>query len=307
MKNANRNYIAVGAFVLSMLALLIVWVAVLLGSATSRDSYYVLWDNVMGLKPGTQILFEGYQIGLIDRIERSDGAHTGGKNYRVDIEVEEGWPIPKNSIAETASPTVLAALIVNIDAGDSTTLLEPGSEIRSKEAGDLFTAANDVMSSLSELLETVKPALVEITSSVSSVLNDENAAQVTALLQTLNTRISEILSARNAANIESILANLNQVTEDVSDLTIGLRETKGQIDSVLASVNGMMDERSGDIGHALGDLHATLEAVSRHIDSIASNLDYTARNANEFSSQIRENPAVLLRGRQLVDDSGTAQ
>jgi phospholipid/cholesterol/gamma-HCH transport system substrate-binding protein len=307
MKSPNRNYVAVGAFVLSMLALLIVWVAVLLGSATSRDSYYVLWDNVMGLKPGTQILFEGYQIGLIDRIERSEGAHAGGKNYRVDIVVEEGWPIPEGSIAETASPTVLAALIVNIEAGDSTTLIAPGSEIEGKEAGDLFAAAGDAMSSVTDLLEFVKPVLEEITSSVSSVLNDENAAQVTALLQTLNTRISEILSARNAENIESILANLNQVTEDVSDLTVGLRDTKGQIDGVLATVNDMMDERSGDIGHALGDLHATLEAVSRHIDSIASNLDHTARNANEFSSQIRENPSVLLRGRQVPDDSGPAQ
>jgi phospholipid/cholesterol/gamma-HCH transport system substrate-binding protein len=303
MKDANRNYIAVGAFVLSMLAMLILWIAVLLGSATSTDSYYVLWDNVMGLKPGTQILFEGYQIGLIDSIEKSDGAHTGGKNYRVDIEVEEGWPIPEGSIAQTASPTVLAALIVNIEAGGSRELISPGSEIEGKETEDLFEAAEDVMKTVADLVEFVKPVLEEITKSVGAVLNDENAAQISALLETLNTRISEIQSARNAGNIESILANLNQVSEDVSELTIGLKETKGEIDGVLAAVDTLMDERSGDIGHALGDLHASLETVSRHIDSIAINLDNTTRNANEFSSQIRENPGVLLRGREVADDS----
>lgn len=303
MKNANRNYVAVGAFVLSMLAALIVWIAVLLGSTSSNDSYYILWNNVMGLKPGTQILFEGYQIGLIESIERSKGAHTGGKNYRVNIEVEQGWPIPERSVAETASATVLAALIVNIQAGDSTTLLVPGSELKGKEQGDLFAAAEIVMKSVSDLLEFAKPVLEEITSSVSSVLNDENAALIAELLTTLTTRIGEILSARNASNIQSILANLNQVTEDVSALTIGLTTTKQEIDKVLGAVNKLMDERSGDIGHALGDLHASLETVSRHIDSIASNLDQTMRNANEFSLQIRENPGVLLRGRSVADDT----
>ncbi len=60
MKEANRNYTAVGAFVLSMLAALVMWFAILSGAAGSTDRYYIFWDNVMGLKPGTQILFEGY-------------------------------------------------------------------------------------------------------------------------------------------------------------------------------------------------------------------------------------------------------
>ncbi len=307
MKDANRNYIAVGVFVLSMFALLIVWVAVLLGTATSTDSYYILWNNVMGLKPGTQILFEGYQIGLIDSIEKSEGAHTGGKNYRVNIEVEEGWPIPVGSVAETASATPLAALIVNIRAGNQVALLEPGGELQADEDRGLMASAGDLLTEVSDLIEFLKPQLEGITSSVSSVLNDENAAQIANLLETINTRIAEVLSARNAKNIESILVNLNGVTEDVSALTIGLKETKGEIDGVLAAVNSMMDERSGDIGHALGDLHASLETVSRHIDSIANNLDNTARNANEFSSQIRENPGVLLRGRDVADDSVPAR
>ena len=60
MKEANRNYIAVGAFVLSMLAAVVLWFAALSGLAVSTDRYFILWDNVMGLKPGTKILFEGY-------------------------------------------------------------------------------------------------------------------------------------------------------------------------------------------------------------------------------------------------------
>jgi phospholipid/cholesterol/gamma-HCH transport system substrate-binding protein len=302
MKEANRNYIAVGAFVLSMLAALILWFAVLSGVTGSTDRYYILWDNVMGLKPGTQILFEGYQIGLIESIERSVEADSGGRNYRVEIEVERGWPIPESATAETTAPSFLAALVVNIEAGDSETILEPGSVIRSREQGDLLSAAGDAMSKISSVLEFVKPRIEEITNSMGSVLNEENAQQLRSMLKTMNDRIEDLLSAENTQRVEFILTNFSAVSQDVSDLTNGLQTTKAQIDDVLETINDMVDSNSGDLGHSLADLHASLEAVSRHIDAIAINLEDTTRNASEFSEQIRKDPSVLLRGRDAADD-----
>jgi phospholipid/cholesterol/gamma-HCH transport system substrate-binding protein len=302
MKEANRNYIAVGAFVLSMLAALVVWFAVLSGAAGSTDRYYILWDNVMGLKPGTQILFEGYQIGLIESIERSVEADSGGRNYRVEIEVKRGWPIPESAVAETTAPSFLAALVVNIEAGDSEKTLEPGSVIRSREHADLLSAAGDTMSEISDVLEFVKPRIQEITNSLGSVLNDENAQRLRSMLQTMNDRIEDLLSVENTRRVELILTNLSAVSQDVSDLTNGLQTTKTQIDDILATINGLIDSDTGDLGHSLVDLHASLETVSRHIDAIARNLEDTTRNTSEFSEQIRKDPSVLLRRRNAADD-----
>jgi len=302
MREANRNYVAVGAFVLSMLAALVVWFAVLSGVTGSTDRYFIFWDSVMGLKPGTKILFEGYQIGVIDDIERSPEADSGQPHYRVAIEVERGWPIPDSAVAETTAPSFLAALVVNIDAGDSKTLLEPGSVIQSREQGDLLGAAGDAISKLSELLEFVKPRIEEITNSVGSVLNEENARQLQAMITTLNERVEDLLSAENAQRVELILKNLSAVSQDVSTLTRGLQDTKAQIDGVLAKINDLVNDHSGDVEHSLVDLHASLEAVSRHIDAISRNLEDATRNANEFSEQIRSDPSVLLRGREAAGD-----
>ena len=262
MKEDNRNYIAVGAFVLSMLVALIVWFAALSGMAVSTDGYYILWDNVMGLKPGTQILFEGYQIGLIESIERSPEADSAGPNFRVEIEIDKGWPIPESAEAETTAPSFLAALVVNIRAGDSEAILQPGSLIRSKEQGDLLSAAGDAMSKISEVLDFMKPKLEEITNSVSSLLSDENSKKIQSMLETLNARVDE----------------------------------------ALGTVSELIDRSGSDVGHALADLRASLGAVSRHIDAIARNLEDTTRNANEFSEQIRKDPSVLLRGRDSADN-----
>jgi phospholipid/cholesterol/gamma-HCH transport system substrate-binding protein len=302
MKDANRNYVAVGAFVLAMLAAVVLWFAALSGLAVSTDKYFILWDNVMGLKPGTQILFEGYQIGLIDNIERSPEADSGGPNYRVEIEVEKDWPIPVSAEAETTAPSFLAALVVNIEAGDSDEILAPGSVIRSKKQGDLLAAAGDAMSKISEVLDFMKPRIEEITNSVSLVLSEENAEQIQSMLETMNTRVKEILSDENAENIGIILANLGDVAQDMSDVTGGLQASKAQVDDILATIDGLIDTNSGDVGKSLADLQASLEAVSRHIDAIASNLEDTTRNAKEFSEQIRSDPSVLLRGRDAADD-----
>jgi phospholipid/cholesterol/gamma-HCH transport system substrate-binding protein len=285
-----------------MLAALVVWFAVLSGVTGSTDRYYILWDNVMGLKPGTQILFEGYQIGLIESIERSPEADSGGPNYRVGIEVEEGWPIPASATAETTAPSFLAALVVNINAGDSDAILQPGSVIQSKEQGDLLSAAGDAMSKISEVLEFMKPKIEEITNSVNSVLSDENAEQIQSMLKTMNARVEDLLSEENAQRVRLILTNLNDVSRDMSNLTGGLEVTKGQVDDMIATVDALIDRHSSDIGHSLVDLHASLEAVARHIDAVARNLEDTTRNANEFSEQIREDPSVLLRGRNVNDD-----
>ena len=302
MKDANRNYVAVGAFVLSMLAAVVLWFAALSGLAVSTDPYFILWDNVMGLKPGTQILFEGYQIGLIDNIERSPEADSGGPNYRVEIEVEKDWPIPVSAEAETTAPSFLAALVVNIEAGDSDEILAPGSVIRSKEQGDLLAAAGDAMSKISEVLDFMKPKIEEITNSVGLVLSEENAEQIQSMLETMNARVKEILSDENAENIGVILTNLGNVARDMSDVTGGLQTSKAQVDDILATIDGMIDSDSGDIGKSLSDLQASLEAVSRHIDAIASNLEDTTRNTKEFSEQIRSDPSVLLWGRDAADD-----
>ncbi len=213
MKEANRNYTAVGAFVLVMLTVLIAWITTLSGLTGSTDRYYILWDNVMGLKPGTQIFFEGFQIGIINDIQRSDDSNDGGKNYRVVIEVEKNWPIPESALAKTMNPTFLAALVVNLDAGDSNTNLAPGSRIPSEEPGDLLSAAAGAIASVEETLEFVKPKLESITDSVSSILSEDNARQIENLLQTVNDRVEDLLSAENAQRIETILEKIDRPSD----------------------------------------------------------------------------------------------
>jgi phospholipid/cholesterol/gamma-HCH transport system substrate-binding protein len=92
MRDSRNNYLLVGVFVLTMLSALLVWLAVLSGTTQATSAYYMEFENVIGLSPGGQILFEGYPVGEIDDIvltQRPDGSV-----YRLNVNIRKSWGIP---------------------------------------------------------------------------------------------------------------------------------------------------------------------------------------------------------------------
>ena len=73
---------------------------------------------------------------------------------------------------------------------------------------------------------------------------------------------------------------------------------------MLASFDKAVTGSGDSMGQSLKDLRYTLQAVSRNIDSITYNVEGTARNMNEFSQQIRQNPGVLLGGSRPLQETG---
>jgi len=299
MRNDKRNYVMVGSFVIAMLALLIIWIAMVSGRTGATDDYYIIYDNVMGLNTGVEILFEGYRVGHIEDI--SPVTVNGRIRYRVDVSVEQNWPIPEDSRAAIRAPGLLSAFVLDIDGGQSDTLLPPGSEIAGQEAADMMGAMTNVAQTVNTILEDqFKPLMKQISDTMPSVVGDIEAIgdQLRASAERLNT----LLSSTNVEHVSNILANLETATHNADSMIADLTATKRQVDGLITKVNRMMEEDDGKLSQAIQALHYTLDAVARRIDSITSNLETTMRNMNEFSGQIRENPGVLVRGRSGGSD-----
>ena len=290
MKDDQRNYILVGAFVLAALATLFVWLALISGRTGSTDSYFVVYDNVMGLQTGTQILFEGYPIGFIDSIEPLKD--PGRQLFRVDVSVKQGWPIPADSLARITAPGLLSAFAIDIQAGESATVLTPGSRIRGLSA----LAVLDVVAQVNDLLrEKIEPWLTEMASGTLSISN--NLESFTADLGETMKRIDALMNEGNVSRVDQILVNLDTSTANFAAVIDEFGDTRRNIDQLIRNLDQTVELSRGDLTQAVADARFSLEALSRYIESIAYNLDATMRNMNEFSLQLRENPGVLVRGR----------
>ena len=292
MKEESRNYLVVGAFVLAMAVGLVLWLALLAGRTGATDDYYVVYDKVMGLSAGTQVLYQGYVIGVVDAIEPQMAAGQGG--FRVKLAVDRGWPIPEDSVAVITSPGFLSAVVIDVRGGGAAPPLAPGSEIAAGASTDLRAAVSSAVAVVRQLESRIAPLLDSLSEGTPEIL--DNLRDFSAELNQAGDRIGAVLSEQNVGRVETILANLDQTSASLSRLGGDLGATRERLDRLLIRANELLREDS-ELDHAVRDLHVSLEAIANHSEAIAQDLEISARNLAEFSRQIRANPSLLLRGR----------
>ncbi len=337
MKHDQINYFVVGLFVLlSGLALLAV-VYRLTGTGRAVDNYHVYYQNVAGLKFGTPVYYEGFQIGQVDEIrpEKSQGK----TRYQVQTSVVESWKIPVDSVALIISSGLLSAKSLDIREGNSSEYLKPGDEIRGEPALNIMTAINDAAEDFHLLSAGVKPLIDSLQAGVSGVLLEMSAlishvdnllsrelkqvldkaaarvdspqvfAELTTLLGRLNQTadsLNLLLSTANRQHVSEILINLDGLSRDLQQNRQQITALLGNMDTVVTEVGGLASDNRQDLQEAVIRLRESMEVIASHVDAVSHHLHDSSRNMNEFTRQIRENPSLLLRG-SAQPEAGVSQ
>ena len=309
MRDPRKNYLIVGTFLLVLLVALLLWLAVLSGRTVATNPYYMKFDNVLGLTEGAHILYEGYPVGQIEQILLTHEPNT--PTYRLNVSIRKGWDIPDDSTAVITQAGFLSAVVVDIHAGTSTRMLAPGDQIPSLGATSVLTTISSAATTIEELSETtLKPLLVNLTEGTSS-LKDlskdapiilENIKAFSAELKDTTHRLNLFL-ARNTGRVDTILTDVETASGNMSGLINDFRQTGKRIDNLLVAMDNLISKNRATIDHSLTDLHYTLEVIASHVREIASNLESTTRNMNEFTAEIRRNPSMIIRGREIGEDS----
>jgi len=290
MRDARRNYLAVGSFVLAMAVVLLGWLAVLSGRTGQVDVYHTEFESVMGLAPGTQVLFQGYLVGLIDAIHPS----VDGSRYRVDLSLTSGWRVPEDSVARIASPGLLSAKVLDIRAGRSATSLAPGASIRSAESGDIFDQLGALAGEVGSLTRRFEPMVASLSEEIPAIARD--ARTLMGRLDDTAARLQSLVDEDGGDRVGAIVRDVGTAAESLASLTTGLDETRGRLDGLLERVDTLVARQSPRIEDSLHDLQTSLDALSRHSEAIAHNLEDATRNMNEFSAQLRRDPGVIVYG-----------
>ncbi len=302
MKRDNINYFMVGSFVISMLSIFLVVLFILTGSTGPSDTYYSEYDNIAGIKTGTVVTYEGYQIGQIENIVP---LHKNGKtSYNASLSIKKNWKIPADSVARIVASGLLSEVVIDIAEGSSKDYLKPGSSIAGQSGGNIFSALSTIASDINRLTSDSVIPLIEklkgyIDSGVPEVMDD-----MKSLLKSLNssaTVIQDILRPENKGKLENIISNTDTTFQNFNELSSHLNETKSEIDRLLSNSNRLVDEARPDVRQAAADLRDTLQIISNNISNIVHNMDATSRNMYEFSRQVRQNPGILLKGKAPSD------
>lgn len=323
MQDNRINYVLIGGFVAAMITALVVTLAVLSGRGSDTDTYFTVYDNVSGIKFGTQVMYEGYQIGQVESIEP---IWIGEQvKFRVEITVAEDWIIPVDSTAKATMSGLLSAITIDIRGGTSAQRLQPGMQIAGESAGNLFAAMESVAATVGDLSENhIKPmleSLTEITNTVHGLVSEQgpeimgNVARITqdlsqkipeisASVALLTNRLDkELLTEANTTALSKTVTNFERTSADIASFSAGLNEMRGDIQKMVGTLSEMIERNGPNVDDSVSDMRYTLSTLARSVDAITYNLDATARNFAEFSRTIRQNPGLLLSGGDPVEDS----
>ena len=308
MKRDTINYFVVGVFVITLFVLFLLALYRITGSTGASDEYYVSYDNVAGIKFGTPVLYEGFQIGQVEDIQP---VFSGGDTrYRLTLSVKQGWRIQQDSVARVEASGLLSTVSIDIKKGSSASTLAPGGEIQGTPANDLFSTVNDVAEDIRDIAHnSLRPLLQKLNKQVDVIGADIREitsgdikplfrTQVFPLMNKLNAsadRLERVLNDTNLNNVDNTLENLRAASAEADTLMKNLQLSRQALDKLLAQAGSVVDENGADIRASVTDLKKTLYVTSQHIDAIAHNLEGASRNMQEFTRQIRENPSLLLR------------
>jgi phospholipid/cholesterol/gamma-HCH transport system substrate-binding protein len=258
------------------------------------------------VKYGTQVRYEGYPIGQVEGITPIvDGP---GMKFRLDVSIRQGWRIPTDSVARVGNSNFLAAKTLDIKSGRSPATIEVGQEIAAQPAIDVFAIITETASEFSSLSrERITPLLATLQSLAETIEGDaprisrELIAFAEGLNQTL-VPVQEILSDENVLTVNNIIGNVEETAVTMNGIGRDLTKTMIKVDNLAANLDRLIEDNNDNVDQSLKDVRYTLSAIASTVGSIVHNLDGTARNMNEFSRLIRQNPGLLLDGtpRQAV-------
>jgi phospholipid/cholesterol/gamma-HCH transport system substrate-binding protein len=320
MKRDTINYFVVGVFVLSVFFVFLLVLYRITGSTGPVDEYYVSYSNITGIKFGTPVLYEGFQIGQVEKIDPL--FVDGDTRYRLTLSVIRDWRIQADSLARIEASGLLSTVSIDIKKGRSKTLLAPGDEIPGMGSNDLFATINEVAMDIRDLSRnSLRPLLDKLNNQVDLIAADITDItsgnikplfrdQVFPLFNKLNDsadRLTRILSNENLENVDAIISNLQEASNEADVLMKNVQNSRWALDNLLAEATQLVVENKDDLDAAVTDLRKTLYVASQHIDAISHHLEGASRNMHEFTRQIRENPGLLLRGSAPRDEQGGPQ
>jgi phospholipid/cholesterol/gamma-HCH transport system substrate-binding protein len=296
MRSTRINYVAVGLFVLVVVAGFLTALALLTGRTGASDRYHTVYDNVAGIAFGTKVLFEGYPVGQVERIEPV--TTDGDVRFRVEFSVQEGFPIPRDSEAVIASSGLLAGSSIEIRQGQAAQTLEPGAQVAAGASADVFAAVSSVAGEINSLnreglmplmdklntyvevfgdtLTERTPRLLDDLESVSGALAG-TAPDVTGNLESFTARLNDgVASPDNLERIRRTLDHIEAASRNLNEGVLG-PENRAEVDAALANVRAFSDE--------FVQLASELRRSQQRVDSLIATLDETISENRENVDQ----------------------
>lgn len=269
----RAHYVAVGAFVLAIIAL--AFVVVLWLARAQLTTQYVLYDiyfagPVSGLREGAAVEYSGVPAGRVTEIKITP---ENVERIRVTVEIETTVVIKDNAAASVESNLLSGVSFIQIVGGTQ------DAPVLTKEAGQRY------------------PVIRSRRSRFASV-----SARAPQLLEKLNetaNRLNDLLDEKNRAAVTESLENIRVVTAAVAERKQDIGELTGNANAAALSLNNLLLHLDQSYTDPQG-LRDSLSGGLADFDRLAKNLGETNRQLQQALQDVR--PGLRNFGQRTLGD-----
>ena len=269
----RAHYVAVGAFVLAIIAL--AFVVVLWLARAQLTTQYALYDiyftgSVSGLRESAAVEYSGVPAGRVTEIKITP---ENVERIRVTVEIETTVVIKDNAAASVESNLLSGVSFIQIVGGTQ------DAPLLTKEAGQRY------------------PVIRSRRSRFASV-----SARAPQLLEKLNetaNRLNDLLDEKNRAAVTESLENIRVVTAAVAERKQDIGELTGNANAAALSLNNLLLHLDQSYTDPQG-LRDSLSGGLADFDRLAKNLGETNRQLQQALQDVR--PGLRNFGQRTLGD-----
>ncbi|HEX2493201.1 MAG TPA: MlaD family protein [Steroidobacter sp.] len=240
----EANYIAVGAFIVLVVALAVVFVFWYSDASDGReyDLYEIYFTgSVSGLDRGSPVRYLGVDVGRVRRLSIDP---SNPSRVAVLTEIDETTPISSATRASLGLQGVTGLLYVNL-----------------KEASDVDRNQ--------PLKRGARYLVIESTPSEFDVFL-ANVPELMGRANALLDRVGQVLSDENLAGLAETIANLKKATSTLPETSNNVARLTERLNATVLEIHGAAESLRSISEDARPELHATLERLSAAASSLAA-------------------------------------
>ena len=280
----DSNYVAVGAFVLLVIAMAVSFVFWYTDQQDKRtyQRYEIYFPgSVSGLTAGSPVRYLGVDVGKVARIMLDPQQR---KTVQVIADIDSTAPIDDRTRASLSLQGVTGLLFVDLEQdpkAESTGAMEQGQRypmIRSRRSDFDVLLSN---------LPALTTHLVELADHFNQVFSDDNVRSLKATLD----------NARLASE------RLPNTVREVQLLVADVRRTTQEVEGTMADVRGVIQQDSPDLKAAVANIRQISDNLAKTTLRLNSFVAENEPDVSRFTRQsLPELEQLLRESRQAVRD-----
>jgi phospholipid/cholesterol/gamma-HCH transport system substrate-binding protein len=296
----DANYVAVGAFVLLVIAMAVSFVFWYTEQKDKRtyERYEIYFPGtVSGLSRGSPVRYLGVDVGKVERI-LIDPAQRN--RVMVIADIESSAPIDSRTQASLSLQGVTGLLFIDLEQDHNATV--PGALAQGLHYPVIRSARSDFDVLLSNL-PALTTHLVELVERVNQVFSDENVRAFHATLE--NARLASERLPNTAREAQELIADVRHAAQEVQGAAADMRAIEAHagpdIEAAIANIRVVSDnlvKASGQLEHFVAENEPGLSRFTQQslpqFEQLLRESRQAARDFRDLSRSLKQNPSQLI-------------